>query len=147
MRVRRFSKQRDVKLSAVNPIFGISASTAFVFLLVLFLTGETMPYRCGTSIDLPRVFHPIPAWQAERRGALSISIMRDGKVFLGKDQVMVADLAPEIQQAEKSSPDRVAYLKVDVRARCWSVKSVLDQIRGAGISDVRFLVEQRRPAS
>jgi biopolymer transport protein ExbD/biopolymer transport protein TolR len=119
----------------------VMAMVVFVMLLV-FMTIPT--YHQGNSVDLPHVSHAVSMPGADREDAMLVSITRDGKAYLGTDQVNVTNLAAKIQDRLKDrGVERKVYVKADMRARWGTVKLVLDGVRSAGIIRVAFLVYPR----
>ena len=96
-------------------------------------------------MDLPKVLHPVAMRGAEREDAIKISITRDGKVYLGTEQVWPPDLPARIQdRLTDREVERKVYIVADMRARWGGVKLALDAVRSAGIIRVAFLADQRR---
>ena len=70
-----------------------------------------------------------------------VTITRDGKAYLGPDQVNVINLPAKIHDRLKDRDvERKVYVKADMRVRWGTVALVLDGIRSAGIIRVAFLV-------
>ncbi len=74
-----------------------------------------------------------------------ITVMRDGTVYFVRDRVVPYQLHSKIldRLKDRTSESRV-YIRADVRGTV-RVKEVLDGVRSAGIEQVAFLVDQRRP--
>jgi hypothetical protein len=82
---------------------------------------------------------------ADREDAIKVSITRDGKVYLGTEQVWLPDLPAKIQDRPKDREvERKVYSVADMRARWGGVKLVLDGVRSAGIIRVAILADQGR---
>ncbi|MGA8620777.1 MAG: biopolymer transporter ExbD [Candidatus Sulfotelmatobacter sp.] len=82
---------------------------------------------------------------ANREDAMVITVMRDGTVYFVRDRVVPYQLHSKIldRLKDRTSESRV-YIRADVRGTV-RVKEVLDGVRSAGIEQVAFLVDQRRP--
>lgn len=119
---------------------GVMAIVVFVILLFLM----TIPSgHHGVSVDLPKVLHPVAMQGALREDAMKISIMRDGKVYFGTEQVRFSDLPGKIQDRLRDRDvERKVYVVADMRARWGGVKLALDGVRSAGIIRVAFLTDQ-----
>ena len=122
------------------------ASVMAMVVFVMLLVFTTIPtHHGGVAVDLPKVLHPVVMRGADREDALKISITRDGKVFFGTEQVVVADLSAKIADRLKDkSVERKVYIVADMRARWGSIKPVLENVHAAGILRVAFLADQRR---
>jgi biopolymer transport protein TolR len=114
------------------------AMVVFIILLV-FMTLPT-PHH-GVSVDLPKVSHPISMPGALREDVMKVTILRDGKVYFGSDQIDVINLPAKVQDRLKDGGvERKVYVVADTRAQWGTVKAVLDQVRSAGIIRIAFLV-------
>ena len=124
------------------------ASVMAMVVFVILLVFMTIPvYFHGTSVDLPKVLHPIAMPGANREDALKVSITRDGKVYFGSGQIVPADLPAKIADCLKDkSVERKVYIFADMRARWGSIKPVLESVHAAGILRVAFLTYERHPS-
>jgi biopolymer transport protein TolR len=122
------------------------ASVMGIVVFVILLVFMTIPpHHPGTSVDLPKVFHPISMPNAQREDAMKVSVTRDGKVYFGTDQVDLISLQRKIaERLQDHSIERKVYVSADMRARWGAVKQALDGIRAAGILRVAFLTIQRK---
>lgn len=122
------------------PFASVMAMVVFVLLLVFM----TIPIdHHGVSADLPRVSHPIPMPGALREDVIKVTIVRDGKVYLGPEQVNVLDVHAKIEDRLRDREiERKIYIVADARAWWGTVKDVLSGVRGTGIIRVAFLVDQ-----
>ena len=120
----------------------VMAMVLFVLLLI-FMTVPTPHY--GVSTDLPRVSHPIPMPGALREDVMQVTILRDGRVYFGNEQIIPYSLVEKIQARLKDRGiERKVYITADARARYGTVKAVLDGVSSAGVLRVAFLADQRR---
>ncbi len=115
----------------------------FVVLLI-FMTIPVVDHH-GGSVDLPKVLHPVTMRGAEREDAIKVWITRDGKVYLGTEQIWLPDLPAKIQDRLKDRDvERKVYIVADRRARWGGVKLALDGVRSAGIIRVAILADLER---
>ena len=111
----------------------------FVLLLV-FMTIPTDHH--GSSVDLPRVLHPVAMRGADREDAMKVSITRDGRVYFGTEQITFGDLPAKIQDRLKDREvERKVYVVADMRARWGGVRQALDGVRNAGIIRIAILAD------
>jgi biopolymer transport protein ExbD/biopolymer transport protein TolR len=72
-------------------------------------------------------------------------VTRDGKTFLGADQVSLGDLGSKVGDllAKKTDPaaDKSVYLRADSRANYGKVMDTIDAIRVAGVSQLNLLTD------
>jgi biopolymer transport protein TolR len=113
-------------------------------LLLLFMTIPVYEYR--NSVDLPHAIRAASMPGALREDAMLVSVTRDGRIYLGTDQIGSAvELSDKIRDRLKDrGVERKVYISADLRARWGSVKQVADAVRSAGILRVAFLVNQRK---
>src|SRR6266550_2942799 len=103
-------------------------------LLIIFMVVTPMLQK-GVTVDLAKVNNPEQMPDADKEDALLVAVMRDGKVFLGNDQIAVDQLTGKIK-------DRIA-----ARAKFGSVVEVVDNVRAAGVDQLGLLTEQRKTAN
>jgi len=95
-------------------------------------------------VDLPVASAAIIMENANKEDAITVAITRDGKTFLGADQVANLDeLGPKISAKLENKTDKEVYLRADVRAKYGKVMEVIDDIRTAGVSELGMLTEKR----
>jgi biopolymer transport protein ExbD/biopolymer transport protein TolR len=95
------------------------------------------------NVDLPVATAAIIMENANKEDAVTVAVTRDGKAFLGADQVSVDTLAGKITDKLANKTDKQVFLRADVRANYGKVMDVVDQIRAAGVSNLGLLTEKR----
>ena len=145
MRVAAFPKaRRSLKLfSDFNRLQFASVMAIVVFVVLLIFMTVPTPHG-GTSVDLPKVLHPVSMRGADREDAMTVNITRDGKVYFGSEQMNVANTSQEIKERLKNPEiEHKVYIVADARTRRGPVKLVLQGVHDAGILRVAFLASQR----
>ena len=112
-------------------------------LLIIFMVITPMLQK-GVSVDLAKVNNPTPMADADKEDALLVAIMRDGKVFLGNDQIPPDQLTNKIKDRIANRVDKRVYVRADARAKFGSVVDVVDNVRAAGVDQLGLLTEQRK---
>jgi biopolymer transport protein TolR len=125
----------------VTAFAGIMLALVAVFLLPAMLVDR---HQHGPSADLPKVRYPTPVRGALRDDALVITVERDGRIFLGNDQVGADRLAAGIAAGLNRGAERRVYIRADAHARYGAVLDVLGSVRSVQMEQVTFLVDQRR---
>jgi biopolymer transport protein ExbD/biopolymer transport protein TolR len=74
---------------------------------------------------------------------VTIAVTRDGKIFLGADQVQPDDLGPKVSAKLENKTDKEVFLRADNRAMYGRVMDAVDGIRDAGVSQLGLLTEKR----
>jgi biopolymer transport protein TolR len=116
-----------------------------VALLAMFMVHVSAVRHYGVSEALAEINHPTPTPRAYEEGAILVAVHRDGKVFFGQDRISPEFLPDKIRQAVRQGSERKIYIKADARARYGDVSKVLESVRSAGVENIAFLVEQRKP--
>ena len=138
--------------TSLKPIAGVDV-TAFTLasimmamtLLIVFMANTPVLCRC-VGIDLPKTSHPRSMSGAEREDALIVGIFRTGDIFFGNDKIAPDKLSGKINDRIRTEGgERKVYIRADDRARWGRVGEVIDQVRAAGIPEVGFLADQRKP--
>jgi biopolymer transport protein TolR len=132
-------------ISSIN-VTGFLSIMIVLFLTVLFADRGPLymhPHH-GVGIDLPKVGHPSPLRAANREDAMTVAIMRDGKVFFRQNRLSVDQLPGKIRDGLREGAEKKVYIRADARAKYGRVKEALDGIRDAGIENVAFLADQKR---
>jgi biopolymer transport protein TolR len=82
---------------------------------------------------------------ADKEDAILIAITRDGKTYLGADQVDPAQITTLVQdKLAKKTGDKRAYVKADAHAKYGVVVDVVDDVRSAGVDELGLLTEQKK---
>jgi biopolymer transport protein ExbD len=110
-------------------------------LLIIFMVVTPMLQK-GKDVELARTKNPIDMKEADRDDAIIVAITRDGKFYLGTDQVKVDDLATKVNDLLTNRLDKKVFVKSDNRAKYGDVVQVVDNIRNAGVDQVGLLTER-----
>ena len=109
-------------------------------LLIIFMVVTPMLQK-GVSVDLVRTRNPRNMPDADKEDAIVVAITRDGKAFLGADQV-AEDLIQKVQEQIANRVDKTVYIKSDARAKYERVVLVVDEIRSAGVDQIGLITER-----
>jgi biopolymer transport protein ExbD/biopolymer transport protein TolR len=80
---------------------------------------------------------------ANKEDAITVAVTRDGKAYLGGDQISVDTLSAKITDKLTNKTDKTVYMRADIRANYGKVMDVVDQIRAAGVSNLGLLTEKK----
>lgn len=123
----------------------VMAVVVFVVLTIFMVMPHPSP---GLSAELPRVWNPTPMPRFDRDNAMHLAIMRDGTMYFGADRVRVDELATTIRERlSQKDVEKKIYIKADMRTLTGNVNDAIDAIHDAGIENIAFMAEQRRPQS
>ena len=109
-------------------------------LLIIFMVITPMLQK-GVSVDLVRTQNPRNMPDADKEDAVVVAITRDGKTFLGSDQVG-EDLVNKVQEIIANRVDKTVYIKSDARAKYERVVTVVDEVRSAGVDQLGLITER-----
>ena len=114
-------------------------------LLIIFMVITPMLQK-GVSVDLAKVNNPEAMPDADKEDAMIVAIMRDGKVYFGRDQITPDQLTDKIKDRIASQTDKRVFVRADARAKYGSVVEVVDNVRAAGVDDLGLLTDQKKQA-
>ena len=110
-------------------------------LLIIFMVVTPMLQK-GINVELSRTKNPTDMKEADRDDAVLVAVSRDGKFYLGKDRVVIDDLAAKVNDLLSTRLEKTVFVKSDFRAKYGDVVLVVDSIRNAGVDKVGLLTER-----
>lgn len=136
--------RRSVPLLTLNdiPIFTLVMLEVAVVIIIIEMLADAH-YNCPrTSAFMPKAYNAVALRRAVRFDAITITILRDGKVYFGSD-FATPDILPElIRKGVSEGAERKVYLRVDRDARYGIVSCVLAKVRSASVENVAFFAEK-----
>jgi biopolymer transport protein ExbD len=99
----------------------------------------------GISVELAPTSSAVPVPEADRQGALIVTVTDTGKLYLGITSVAPDALTEQLKE-QVSRRTQSLYIKADARAPYASVVKVLDEARTAGVASVTLLTTQPKSA-
>ncbi|UFN48675.1 protein TolR [Roseomonas sp. OT10] len=106
-------------------------------LLIIFMVAAPM-MMVGVPVNLPKTSAPRAA---PPRPPLVLSVARDGKVFIAREEIPEAELATRLQAAQGGDPDMPVYVRGDRAAPYGEVLRVMGRVTQAGITKVSLIAE------
>ena len=111
-----------------------------LFILLIFFIASTTFRVASNAPTAVKVTLP-EARTAEEIGKekiphLSITVAAEGTIYLGKDQIGIADLEQALRGAKTKNPDVLLELSADKKASYGTVVSIVDAARAAGIHNI-----------
>jgi len=110
-------------------------------MLIIFMVITPMLSK-GVSVDLVKTKNPISMKSAEKEDAVLVAVTRDGKAYLGSNQIDPKDLPQKVKDMLTNKLDKTCYLKADSRARYEKVVDVVNNMRTGGVDQLGLLTEQ-----
>ena len=136
-------KQKAPEVSSSPNV--IPLADVMLVMLIIFMVITPMLSK-GVSVDMVMTDNPIAMNDADREDAVLTAVTRDGKVYLGSQQVNPEDLPQMVMDLLANRLDKTAYLKADARATYARVVEVVDNVRAAGVDNLGLLTEKTKPA-
>jgi len=127
----------------VNSNINVTPMVDVMLVLLIIFMVITPMLNNKVNVDLPTATAAVVMENANKEDAVTIAVTRDGRAFLGADQVSVDSLAAKITDKLTNKTDKEVYLRADVRANYGKVMDVVDQIRAAGVSNLGLLTEKK----
>jgi biopolymer transport protein ExbD len=96
------------------------------------------------NVQLAQTDNPTAMPDADKEDAVLVAVTRDGRIFLGQNQVSEADLSGKVRDALADKTSKQIFIRADTRAKYGTVTSAIDDVRTAGVDEVGLLTEQRQ---
>jgi len=125
----------------VNDINVTPMVDVMLVLLIIFIVVTPMLTK-GVSVDRVKAKNPMAMAPADKDDAVVVAVTRDGKVYLGKEQMKSEELGPKIRDMIANRLDRTVYVNSDSRAKYGVVVEAVDNIRTAGVDQIGLLTER-----
>jgi biopolymer transport protein ExbD/biopolymer transport protein TolR len=93
-------------------------------------------------VDLPTAASAIVMENANKEDAITVAVTRDGRTFLGANQVTIDDLGTKISALLENKTDKEVFMRADQRANYGKVMDAVDGIRSAGVNQLGLLTEK-----
>ncbi|MFZ0517254.1 MAG: biopolymer transporter ExbD [Acidobacteriaceae bacterium] len=138
--------KRDVGKKVNSDINVTPMVDVMLVLLIIFMVVTPM-LNNKVNVDLARTISAVPLPDADKDDAVKVSIVRDGRVYLGANQISLADLGPKAQALLENKPNKTVFIRADSRARYGVVMDAIDNLRTAGVDEVAFLTEPEQNAT
>ncbi|MEO7650468.1 MAG: biopolymer transporter ExbD [Bryobacteraceae bacterium] len=112
-------------------------------MLIIFMVITPMLSK-GVSVELSKTKNPIAMQSADKEDAVLVAVTRDGKAFLGSNQIPADQLPARVKDLLTNKLDKTCYLKADARARYERVVDVVNNMRAGGVDQLGLLTEQEQ---
>jgi len=112
-------------------------------LLIIFMVITPM-LQNKVNVELAKTDNPTPMPDADKEDAVLVAVTRDGRIFLGQNQVSEADLPGKVRDALADKTSKQIFIRADTRAKYGTVTAAIDDVRTTGVDEVGLLTEQRQ---
>jgi biopolymer transport protein TolR len=126
---RRYRPMAEIN---VTPLVDVM----LVLLIVFMVTAPLL--AVGVPVDLPQTAAP-PI--AEPKEPLTITVNRDGEIFVQETSVPIDSLVEKLQEITGSDPDSVLYVRGDKDINYGRVLEVMSLVTAGGFHKVSLVAE------
>lgn len=120
----------------VTPMVDVMLVLLIIFMVITPMLGK------GVQVELAKTRNPIPMKDADKSDAIVCAVARDGKTYLGTNQMNPEDLPAKVKDMLANRPNHTVFVRSDARARYERVVDVVDNLRAAGVDNIGLLTEQ-----
>jgi biopolymer transport protein ExbD len=122
----------------ITPLVDVCLVILLIFMVV---TPLLVP---GHAVVLPEASNLSP--QPENNRAVTLSVDAAGAIYVGEQQVDLAQLSYALSGARTENPEAPVRMMGDGRVPFGAVKQVLRATQGAGFSRIALIIEKRTDA-
>ena len=127
----------------VNSNINVTPMVDVMLVLLIIFMVITPMLNNKVNVDLPKADAAVVMEDANKEDAVIVAVTRDGKIFLGGDQVQPDDMGAKVAAKIENKNSKEVYLRADNRAKYGKVMDAVDGIRTAGVSQLGLLTEKR----
>ena len=110
-------------------------------LLIIFMVITPMLQK-GVSVDMVKSVNPRSMPDADKEDAVLVAVTRDGRLYLGSDQIRLEDLGKAVRDKIANRVDKTVYIKADSRAKYEIVVKAVNEVRSAGVDQLGLLADK-----
>jgi biopolymer transport protein TolR len=126
----------------VNSNINVTPMVDVMLVLLIIFMVITPMLNNKVNVDLPTAASAVVMENANKEDAITVAITRDGRTFLGANQVTDDDLGTKISAMLENKTDKEVYMRADQRANYGKVMDAIDGIRAAGVNQLGLLTEK-----
>ena len=131
----------------VNSNINVTPMVDVMLVLLIIFMVITPMLENKVNINLVQVDNAVAMEDAKKEDSVVVAVTRDSKVFLGQDQISLADLGPKVADMLSNKTNKRVYFRADERAHYGTVEDAIDAVRTAGVEEIGMLTEQRQGPS
>lgn len=138
-----FLAEGENKPSSVKSDINVTPMVDIMLVLLIIFMVVTPMLQHGVSVDLAKAKNPREMKEADRDDAILIAVNRDGRFFMGSDEIKRDQIAQKVKDLlDRKTGDKTVYIKSDRRAKYGDVSAVVDEVRTAGVDAVGLITEK-----
>jgi biopolymer transport protein TolR len=128
----------------INSSINVTPMVDVMLVLLIIFMVVTPMLQPGKLVEMASARNPVAMNDAARADALIVSVLRDGKIFLGNESVTGDALTQKLQERLSSRVNKTVYVRADARVRYGFLVDAIDDVRSAGVDQLGLLTEQRK---
>ncbi len=113
------------------------ADIMLVLLIIMMVITPMLTNR--QLVDMPKAKNWENMSPAERDDAVVVAITRDGRYYLGNNEIALNTLTSTVEDKMSNKLNKTVYIRSDSNAKYGDVKKIVDAVRDAGIDNVGLL--------
>ncbi len=126
----------------VNSNINVTPMVDVMLVLLIIFMVITPMLNNKVNVELPKADAAVVMEDANKEDAVTVAVTRDGRTFLGGDQVTLDDLGTKIAAKLENKTSKEVFMRADARANYGKVMDAIDGIRAAGVSQLGLLTER-----
>ena len=127
----------------VNSNINVTPMVDVMLVLLIIFMVITPMLNNKVNVDLPQADAAVVMEEANKEDAVIVAVTRDGRTFLGADQVTLDDIGSKISAKLENKTNKQVFMRADIGANYGKVMDAVDGIRSAGVSQLGLLTEKR----
>lgn len=139
-REARVRKRRSTYICRID-VMGVAA----VFFVLFSLFMAALPPFHHLSVDLFHATTGSSIPNALREDAMKVFVTHDGTIYFNEHRIPTDELPQKIHEWVDFGSEKRVYIYADVDSRYRDVKTVLEEIRSAGVENITFLTFSGQP--
>ena len=133
---------KKMKAPAIVSDINVTPMVDVMLVLLIIFMVITPMLNNKVNVDLPKADAAVVMEDANKEDAITVAVTRDGRTFLGGDQVTLDDLGPKISAKLENKTTKEVFMRADQRANYGKVMDAVDGIRSGGVSQLGLLTER-----
>jgi biopolymer transport protein ExbD/biopolymer transport protein TolR len=126
----------------VNSDINVTPMVDVMLVLLIIFMVVTPMLNNKVNVELPQAAAAVVMEDANKEDSVIVAVTRDGKTFLGGDQITADSIGPKISALLENKTDKRVYFRGDQRANYGRVMEAIDGIRAAGVSQLGMIAEK-----
>ncbi len=126
----------------VNSNINVTPMVDVMLVLLIIFMVITPMLNNKVNVDLPKADSATVMEDANKEDAVVVAVTRDGKTYLGGDQVTLDDIGAKISALLEKKTSKKVYMRADIRANYGKVMDAVDGVCSAGVSELGLLTER-----